>query len=212
MLITKRFSFFKQIPSTVWAIGFVTLLLNLSTIVIFSLSPLYITQVFGLAAQELGHFEAVIESSSWFTRIFAGVLSDVLHRRKALLIFACGLTVISRPLFALAPHMGWIYASRLLDRVANGFQATPREALVGDVAPSGLKGACYGLRQTLGVIGSLIGALGVMYLMHYTGNNYQLIFLIASVPSVLAFLALMFFVKDAPVTKAQILKEKNHAH
>ena len=168
-------SFLKRIPSTIWAIGIVTLLINLSSIVIFSLSPLYITQVFGLATFELGLLEGVIESCSWFTRIFAGVVSDYLHKRKPILIVAYSLTALSRPIFALAPNIGWIYGARLSDRISNGLQATPREALVGDVAPHDLKGACYGLRQTLSLVGSLLGAIGVMYLMRRTGNNYEFI-------------------------------------
>lgn len=203
--MTKRSqkSLLSQIPSTVWAIGVVTLLINLSSIVIFSLSPLYMTQVFGLATLELGLLEGVIESFSWFTRIFAGVISDYLHKRKPILIIAYALSALSRPVFALAPSLGWIYGARLTDRISNGLQATPREALVGDVAPQNLKGACYGLRQTLSLVGSLLGALGVMYLMRHTGNDYEFIFFLACIPPVLALVALILFVQDSTPSHAQ---------
>ena len=196
-------SLLKRIPSTIWAIGIVTLLINLSSIMIFSLSPLYITQVFGLATLELGLLEGIIESCSWFTRIFAGVVSDYLHKRKPILIVAYSLTALSRPIFALAPNIGWIYGARLSERISNGLQATPREALVGDVAPHDLKGACYGLRQTLSLVGSLLGAMGVMYLMRRTGNNYEFIFFLASIPPVLALVTLIFFVQDSPQLRSQ---------
>ena len=200
-----------QIPGTVWAIGCATLFINLSSIVIFSLSPLYMTQVFGLATLKLGFLEGVTESFSWFTRIFSGILSDYLHKRKPILLVAYLLSAFSRPIFALAPGLTWIYGARITDRIANGLQATPREALVGDVAPDHLKGACYGLRQTLSVFGSLMGALGVMYLMRHTGNDYRFIFFLASLPPILAVVILWFFVKDrqdsvpfpAPILKKQ---------
>lgn len=197
-----------RVPLTVWSLGIMTFFLNLSSIMIFSLSPLYLTQVFGLAAVYLGIFEGGIEFCSWMTRIFAGVFSDYLRKRKPVLLLACLLTVVARPIFAIANHVGWIYAAKLLDRIANGFQATPREALVGDVSPAGIKGTCYGLRQSLGVIGSLLGALLLMYLMRITGNDYQSIFCIAGILPVLALIVLTIFVKDAPNLELKQEQEK----
>jgi len=203
MTMNEKKHSFTEIPITVWVIGMVTLLINLSSIMIFSLSPLYLTQVFGLATFHLGILEGIVEFTSWCIRIFSGVVSDYLHKRKPLLLFAYTLTALSRPIFALAPSIGWIYTAKLTDRISNGLQATPREALVGDVAPKGMKGACYGLRQSLGVIGSLLGASGVMILMRYTNNNYEFIFWLAGIPPLLALIAVIFFIKDAPPTPTE---------
>jgi MFS family permease len=193
----SSFSVF-SLPRTVWAIGIVTLLMNLSTIVIFSLSPLYLTAVLGVSTLSLGIYEGVVEALAWSTRIFSGVISDYLRKRKPLLLFASSLTALSRPIFALAPSFGWIFFARSLDRLGNGLQATPREALVGDVAPPQSKGACYGLRQTLGVTGSLIGALIIIL---WTGKDmdvgaYQSIFWGAAIPPILGLIILFFFVKE----------------
>ena len=189
-------SLWQKIPASVWGIGFATLFVNLSSIVIFSLWPLYMTEVFGLATLKLGILEGFVEFSSWFTRIFAGVISDYLRKRKPLLLIAYTLMTLSRVIFAFAPNLLWIYGGRLTDRISNGLQATPREALVGDVAPPDLKGTCYGLRQTLSVAGSLIGALGTMYLMRLINNDYQIMFLLTAIPAFLAILTITFFVKD----------------
>lgn len=186
-----------QIPITVWVIGICTLLMNLSSVMIFSLTPLYLTQVFGMAAFHLGILEGVVEFCSWMTRVFSGVLSDSMQRRKPVLMFAYVLTFLSRPVFALAPSIVWIYVAKLTDRIANGIQATPREALVGDVAPVKMRGACYGLRQSLGLVGSICGAVSVVLLMHLTQKNYSLIFLLASIPTFLAFMTLTFCVKES---------------
>lgn len=186
----------QEIPATIWVISLVTLLINFSSVMIFSLSPLYLTQVFGLAVFHLGILEGVIEFVSWSTRIFSGIISDYLNKRKPLLIIAYTMTFISRPIFAMAPSIMWIYVAKLTDRISNGIQATPREALIGDAAPKDMKGTCYGLRQSLGVIGSVIGALAVMVLMRSLNNDYSTIFWLASFPSLIALLALVFFVKD----------------
>ena len=155
MAVSRRANkvpFFLQIPMTVWAIGIVSLLVNSSSVIVFSLFPIYVTGVLGVSLTGLGIIEALVEATAWFTRIFSGVISDYIHRRKPLLLAAYSLAVVSRFIFPLAASVSWLVGARAIDRIANGLQASPREALVGDVAPKHLKGACYGLRQTLGLI------------------------------------------------------------
>ncbi len=206
MTLNPSKSIWKRIPASVWGIGVATLFINLSSIVIFSLWPIYMTEVFGLATLKLGILEGLVEFSSWFTRIFAGVISDYLRKRKPILLLAYILIAVSRLIFAYAPNLTGIYSGRLMDRISNGLHATPREALVGDVAPPELKGTCYGLRQTLGVAGSLIGALGTMYVMRLIDNDYQLMFILTTIPVILAILILTFFVKDKKISSSNISK------
>jgi MFS family permease len=190
----SKLSIFRMIPKTIWAIGCVTLLVNGSTIIVFSLTPLYLTSVFGVSLVYLGTLEGLVEAASWFTRIFSGVLSDYLHRRKPILIFAYCLAACSRFVFPLAPTANWVFLARFLERISNGLQATPREALIGDVAPATLKGACYGLRQTLGTVGSFMGALALWYC--WKEQDYMLAFWYAGIPTLLAVLVLFIFVQD----------------
>lgn len=199
-MVAKASSFSPlSLPKSVWGIGLVTLLMNVSTIIIFSLSPHYLTAVLGVSTLSLGLFEGVVEAVAWFTRIFAGVISDYMRKRRPLLFLAYGLAAFSRPIFALAPSFMWIFIARSVDRLGNGLQATPREALVGDWAPEGAKGACYGLRQTLGMAGSLLGALGVIFWIQQNGIMYQTIFWGASLPPLLALVTLAFLVKEPKI-------------
>ncbi|MBN9343881.1 MAG: hypothetical protein BGO76_00705 [Caedibacter sp. 38-128] len=207
----EKYSVF-ALPKSIWSIGLVTLLVNLSSVIIFSLSPIYLTTILGVSTFNLGILEGVVEATSLFTRIFSGVLSDYLYRRKPILIFAYALSALSRPIFAIATSLGWIAGARIIDRVSNGLQATPREALVGDLAPKSLKGACFGLRQTLSMVGSFAGAGIVMFLMHHTNENYQIIFWVAAVPPILAVLALIFFVQDSPIAERHHAKISFWAH
>jgi len=192
-----------SLPKVIWGVGLVTLLLNFSTIIIFSLSPLYLTEVFGISCLKLGVLEGVVEFCALSTRIFAGVISDAIRKRKPLLLGAVSLTAIARPIFPLAPTISWIYVSRTLDRIANGLQATPREALIGDYAPVGMKGACYGLRESLGKLGSFFGAGLTMLWLYFGVTSYHPIFWFASIPPLIAVLLVTFLIKDPPFLNAQ---------
>lgn len=194
-----------SIPRSIWGIGCVTLLMNMSTIIIFSLSPIYMTTVLGVTSFGVGIFEGAVEFISWITRSFSGVISDHMRKRKPLLLIAYSLAAISRPIFAVASNVFWLFVSRSIDRVGNGIQAPPREALVGDIAPKKLKGASYGLRQTLAMLGSFLGAVLVVIWFNERGEDFKSIFWFASVTPVLAVLTLLFMVKDSPLAK---MKEK----
>lgn len=185
-----------QIPRTVWVLGVVTLLINVSSVMIYSLWPLYVTHVFGLAVFHFGILEGFLEFSSWVVRIVSGVVSDALRRRKPFLLFSYILIFLTRPLLAWAPAIGWAYGARLLDRFSNGFQATPRDALIGDTAPKALKGSCFGLKQSLGFAGSFLGAGALAYWSTNGAINYSSIFLYASLPPLTAILAVSLFASE----------------
>lgn len=187
---------FQKIPQTIWALGIVTLLMNTSSVVIFSLMPKYLTQVLGISMLSLGFLEGFVEATAWLTRIFSGVISDYFQKRKPLLVLAYGLMAVSRLIVPLFPFYGGLVSSRFIDRIGNGLQATPREALVGDTAPKALKGTCYGLRQTLGTTGSFMGAAGLMLLFSHYGEVYEVAFWFAIIPAFMATLTTAFFVKD----------------
>ena len=191
------FSYLKEsIPGAIWAIGISSLLINASTAVIFSGTALYLKTVLGVTLSTIGSLEAVVEAISYAIRIFSGVLSDYLRKRKSIILVGFILLTISKPLLAFSKTIGHIFIARALDRVGNGIQATPREALVGDIAPHESKGACYGLRQSLSVIGSTLGGVFGIIVMKMTSNNFELMFLLATIPAVFAILVIIFFVKE----------------
>lgn len=195
--------FSRQIPKSIWGLGFVTLLINLSGVIVFSLSPIYLTEILGVSMAALGMLEGVVEGLSWLMRLLSGLLSDIAHKRKPFLFVAYCFTTLSRPIIALAQSVGGIFLARAIDRVGNGLQAPAREALIGDLAPDNLKGSCYGLRQSLSVLGSVIGAIIVIYMNLETQEDYQTIFWGVSIPPLLAIFVLLFFVKDKPQAKSK---------
>lgn len=196
------------IPLSIWALGSVSFLMKISSVIIFSLTPLFITQVLGASTFVLGMLEGFVEAIVLLSRIFAGVLSDALHKRKSLIAVGYVLALISRPILALATNIESIFIGRAFDRIGNGLDAPPRDALVGDLAPPQIKGACYGLRESLSRAGSFSGSLLAVALLWFTQNNYSLIFWLASIPTVLALIVLLIFVKDPVSEKFQHKKIK----
>jgi len=206
--MTQRVKVFSSIPSSIWALGSVSFLMKISSTIVFALSPLFVTQILGANTFTVGILEGFLEVVTLLARIFSGVISDFIHKRKSIIVIGYLFALASRPLLALATRMEDVFLGRTFDRISNGLDASPRDALVGDLAPPESKGACYGLRESLSRGGSFCGALLVMGLMWLTQDNYSLVFWIGSIPTALALLVLIFFVKDPTSEKFQHKKIK----
>lgn len=206
--MTQNLKPLPSIPLSIWALGSVSFLMKISSTIVFTLSPLFMTQVLGTSILTLGILEGFLEVVTLLARIFSGVLSDYIHKRKVIIAVGYVFALISRPLLALATRMEDVFLGRALDRISNGLDATPRDALVGDLAPLQIKGACYGLRESLSRAGSFSGALLVMGLLWLTQGNFSLVFWIGSIPTLLALIVLLLFVKDPTSEKYHQKKTK----
>src|SRR5690606_30186492 len=127
--------------------------------------PVFLVSVLGAGALSVGIIEGMAEATASIARIFSGTLSDWLGRRKALTFAGYGLSALTKPLFALAPSIGWVFAVRFVDRIGKGMRGAPRDALIGDILPTHLRGAGYGLRQSLDTVGAIAGPLFATALM-----------------------------------------------
>jgi MFS family permease len=185
-----------KIPPTVWALGFVSLLMDISSEIIHSLLPVFLVSVIGASVQTLGLIEGVAEATAMITRVFSGSLSDWLGKRKLLAMVGYGLGALSKPLFALAAGSGAIFSARFIDRIGKGIRGAPRDALVADVTHPEQRGAAYGLRQSLDSVGAFAGPLLAIGLMFLTGDQFRLVFWIAFLPGVLAVAVLFLGVKE----------------
>lgn len=190
----------RRIPGAVWALGLVSLLMDISSEIIHCLLPVFLVGVIGVGVQTVGLIEGVAEATAMVTRVFSGSVSDWLGRRKVLAVIGYGLGALSKPLFAVAPAAGTIFAARFIDRVGKGIRGAPRDALVADVTPPELRGAAYGLRQSLDSVGSFAGPLLAIGLMLLTGNSFRLVFWLAFLPGLLAVATLLLGVRDAPAS------------
>lgn len=185
-----------QIPSSIWVLGFVSLLMDISSEMIHSLLPLFMVTTLGASAFAVGMIEGLAESTALIIKVFSGVLSDYLGKRKGLALFGYALGALTKPLFALAPTIGFVLTARLLDRVGKGIRGAPRDALVADIAPAHLRGAAFGLRQSLDTVGAFLGPLLAVGLMLLWANDFRAVFWVAVIPGMMAVALLLFGVNE----------------
>ena len=185
-----------KIPAGVWMLGFVSLLMDISSEMIHSLLPLFMVTSLGASAWVVGLIEGLAEATALIVKVFSGVLSDYLGRRKGLAVFGYALGALSKPLFALAPSIGVVLAARLLDRVGKGIRGAPRDAMVADLAPPHLRGAAFGLRQSLDTVGAFLGPLLAVGLMLLWADDFRAVFWVALIPGLLAVALLVFGVRE----------------
>ena len=188
----------RQIPRGIWVLGFVSLLMDISSEMVHSLLPLFMVTTLGASALLVGVVEGLAESTALVVKVFSGTLSDYLGRRKGLAVLGYGLGALTKPLFAIAPTMGIVLTARLLDRVGKGIRGAPRDALVADIAPAHLRGAAFGLRQSLDTVGAFTGPLLAVGLMLLWANDFRAVFWVAVVPGMLAVLLLLFGLQEPP--------------
>ena len=185
-----------RIPRGIWALGFVSLLMDVSSEMIHSLLPMFMVASLGASAFMLGLVEGAAEATALIVKVFSGVLSDRLGKRKPLALLGYSLGALSKPLFAVAASAGGVLTARLIDRVGKGIRGAPRDALVADIAPLALRGAAFGLRQSLDTVGAFLGPLIAVALMLLWANDFRAIFWWAVVPGLAAVVLLYFGVQE----------------
>lgn len=185
-----------RIPPAIWVLGFVSLLMDVSSEMIHSLLPLFLVGSLGASALMVGLIEGLAESTALIVKVFSGALSDYLGRRKGLALFGYGLAALTKPLFAIAPTTGIVLTARLLDRVGKGVRGAPRDALIADIAPANVRGAAFGLRQSLDTVGAFVGPLLAVGLMLLWANDFRAVFWVSVIPGLLAVSLLLFGVRE----------------
>jgi MFS family permease len=185
-----------RIPPGVWVLGFVSMLMDISSEMIHSLLPLFMVTTLGASAFAVGLIEGLAEATALIVKVFSGALSDYLGRRKGLAVFGYALGALTKPLFAIAPTTGIVLTARLLDRIGKGVRGAPRDALVADIAPPEVRGAAFGLRQSLDTVGAFLGPLLAVGLMLLWANDFRAVFWVAVIPGMLAVALLLFGVRE----------------
>ena len=184
------------LPRGIWALGFVSMFMDISSESINALLPVYLVTVLGASTLTVGFIEGIAEATANIAKIFSGVLSDRLGKRKLPTAVGYGLAAFSKPIFPLAATIGWVVAARFIDRIGKGIRDAPRDALVADLTPASKRGASFGLRQALDTVGALVGPLAAIILMALSGNDFRFVFWIAVVPAFIALAVMVFMVQE----------------
>eukprot|EP01037_Dinobryon_pediforme_P015183 gene15183-15326_t len=185
-----------KIPAGIWILGFVSMLMDISSEMIHSLLPLFMVTTLGASALAVGLIEGLAESTALIVKIFSGVFSDYLGKRKGLAVLGYAMGALTKPLFAVASTTGIVLAARLLDRTGKGIRGAPRDALVADISPSNLRGAAFGLRQSLDTVGAFLGPLLAVGLMLLWANDFRAVFWVAVIPGLMAVALLLFGLRE----------------
>ena len=191
------------IPRAVWTLGFVSLFTDMGSEIVHSLLPVLLATTLGAGMLTIGLLEGAAEATVLFTKVFSGWASDALGRRKPLVLLGYGLAAAVKPLFPLAGSVGAVATARLLDRFGKGIRGAPRDALVADIAPAAVRGAAFGLRQSMDTIGAVLGPLLAIALMIAFAGDIRRVLWIAVLPGLVAVLLLATAVREPPDTQAR---------
>jgi MFS family permease len=184
------------LPKSIWVLGLVSMLMDISSEMIHSLLPLFMVTSLGMSALTVGLIDGLAEATALIVKIFSGALSDRLGKRKALAVFGYGLSAFTKPLFAITQGMGLLLTARLMDRLGKGIRGAPRDALIADITPISMRGAAFGLRQSLDTIGAVIGPLLATALMLLWANDFRRIFWLAVIPGLAAMVLIIWGVRE----------------
>jgi len=184
-------------------LGFVSLCMDVSSELIHSLLPVFMVSSLGASAFAVGIVEGIAESTALIVKVFSGALSDYLGKRKALAVIGYGLGALSKPLFAVAVSVNWVLAARFMDRIGKGIRGAPRDALVADLTPPEIRGAAYGLRQSLDTVGAFLGPLLAILLMLLWAGDFRAVFWFAVIPGLIAVLLLVLGVEEPRAAAAR---------
>src|SRR5689334_4272008 len=185
-----------RMPAGIWVLGFVSLLMDVSSEMIHSLLPLFMVTILGTSTMAVGLVEGLAESLALVVKVFSGTLSDYWGRRKGLTVLGYALGAFTKPLFALATGLGFVLIARLLDRVGKGVRGAPRDALIADIAPPEIRGAAFGLRQSLDTVGAILGPLLAVGLMLLWADDFRAVFWVAVVPGLMSVGLLLFGIRE----------------
>ena len=179
----------RALPPSIWALGLGSLFMDMSSELVHSLLPVFMASVLGASMVTIGFLEGVAEATAAITKTFSGALSDYLGKRKFLVVLGYGLAATTKPVFPLAPSISWVFGARFTDRVGKGIRGAPRDALVADITPPDLRGAAYGLRQSLDSVGAFLGPLLAIAFMALWANDIRAVLWVAVLP---AFVSVLF--------------------
>ncbi|MDH4652721.1 MULTISPECIES: MFS transporter [unclassified Pseudomonas] len=189
-----------RIPRTVWVLGFVSLFMDLSSELVHSLLPLFLVGSLGASMLAVGLIEGLAEATALIVKVFSGALSDFLGKRKGLVLFGYGLAALTKPLFPLAASADQVLFARLLDRIGKGIRGAPRDALMADVSPVDIRGACFGLRQSMDTVGAFLGPLLAILLMILLAGDIALVLWFAVLPALISVALILFGVEEPDIT------------
>jgi MFS family permease len=200
---------YRTLPGSIWVLGLGSMFMDISSELVHSLLPIFMATVLGASMVTIGIIEGIAEATAAVAKVFSGAVSDYFRKRKFLVVLGYGLSAITKPVFPLATTIWWVFGARFVDRIGKGIRGAPRDALVADITPPGLRGAAYGLRQSLDSVGAFVGPLLAVAFMIWLADDIKAVLWVAVVPAFLAVLVLIAGVRE-PEPSGHTSGSRNH--
>lgn len=197
-----------MLPGRIWTLGLVSLFMDTSSELVHSLLPILMSSVLGASMATIGWIEGVSEAAAAISKVFSGAISDLVRKRKGLVLLGYGLSALTKPVFPLASSAGWVFAARFMDRIGKGIRGAPRDAMVADIVPPAMRGAAYGLRQALDSVGAFAGPLLAVAGLALLGNNIRTVLWIAVIPAFLCVALIIFGVREPDGAGSTALRKR----
>lgn len=194
--LTSTKEIYRKLPSGIWVLGFVSMFMDISSELVHSLLPIFMVTVLGASMVTIGIIEGVAEGAAAISKVFSGAISDYFGKRKFLAVAGYALSAMTKLIFPLATTIGWVFGARFVDRIGKGLRGAPRDALVADIASPQLRGAAYGLRQSLDSVGAFVGPLLAVVFMIWLANDIKAVLWVAVAPAFLAVFLLIIAVRE----------------
>lgn len=189
---------FKDIPRNVKALGFVSLLNDAASEMIYPLLPIFLISVLGAGPGALGVIEGIAETTASLLKLFSGWISDKLKKRKFLVLIGYSLAAFGRPLISITIAWWQVAVIRFIDRLGKGVRTSPRDALISLSTPEDIRGKSFGFHRAMDHTGAIIGPVVAMVLLKY-GMSLKNIFLWALLPGIITVIIVIFFVREKRV-------------
>jgi MFS family permease len=192
------------LSKNVFALGMVSLFMDVSSEMIYPLIPLFLNNVLLASKTSIGLIEGVAESTAGILKVFSGWLSDRLGKRKSIIFWGYGISVFSRPILATATSWLGVLAYRFTDRLGKGVRTAPRDAIIADSTGPGSLGKAFGFHRSMDTVGAVIGPALAFLILALSGGRLQTVFWFSIIPGFFALVCIALFVSDTKRAPADL--------
>lgn len=197
------------IHPTVFSLGIVSFFTDVSSEMLVPIVPQFLKFVLGVSGTGIGIIEGIAEATASVLRVFAGYLADKFGRPKLLTVIGYGLSAVSKPFYIISHTMSQVLAIRFGDRLGKGIRSAPRDVLIADATEQADRGRAFGFHRAMDTAGATLGPLVILLMVWWFARGllpeqagkdhrdlYKLVFIVATIPAVIGWLVLVFFVPE----------------
>src|SRR5437870_1934253 len=184
------------LPRQVKLFGWVSLLNDFASEMIYPLLPAFVTGILGGGAQALGALDGAAEFAAAFVKLGAGRLADRVPLRGPMIVLGYFIAVVVRPVIAVTGAAWQVIGLRVVDRLGKGLRTPPRDAVIADVTPAELRGRAFGLQRGMDHAGAVLGPILAWWLLASGSANVRTVIGASVAPGVLVLLLAIWAARD----------------